>query len=104
MERLTDAPFADPLAGRLFPVLATGVQWGLGRTERALAQLGDPHRAYATLHVGGTNGKGSVTSTVGSVLQVAGRRTGVYTSPHLCSIRERMLVDGAPIPDERLIG
>ena len=103
MERLTDAAFADPLAERLFPVLATGVQWGLGRTERALAQLGDPHRAYATLHVGGTNGKGSVTSTVGSVMQVAGRRTGVYTSPHLCSIRERMLINGDPIDDERLV-
>lgn len=103
MERLTDAAFADPLAERLFPVLATGVQWGLGRTERALAQLGDPHRAYAALHVGGTNGKGSVTSTVGSVMQVAGRRTGVYTSPHLCSIRERMLINGDPIDDERLV-
>lgn len=103
MERLTDAPFADALAERLFPVLATGVQWGLGRTERALAQLGDPHRAYATLHVGGTNGKGSVTSTVGSVMQAAGRRTGVYTSPHLCSIRERMLINGDPIHDERLV-
>ena len=103
MERLTDDTFADPLSGRLFPVLATGVQWGLERTQRALAALGDPHRAYATVHVGGTNGKGSVTSTVGSVMQRAGRRTGVYTSPHLCSIRERMLIDGAAIEEERLL-
>jgi len=103
MERLTDSPFADPLSGRLFPVLATGVQWGLERTERALAALGDPHRAYATFHVGGTNGKGSVTSTVGSVMQRAGRRTGVYTSPHLCSIRERMLIDGEAIDEARLL-
>ena len=103
MERLTDGFFADPLAGRLFPVLATGVQWGLERTERALAALGDPHRAYATLHVGGTNGKGSVTSTLGAVMQKAGKRTGAYTSPHLCSIRERMLVDGVPIDEGRLI-
>ena len=59
-ERL-DRPFADPLVGRLFPPLATGVHWGLDRTERALAVVGDPHLAYATLHIGGTNGKGSVT-------------------------------------------
>lgn len=103
MERLTDPLFADPLAGQLFPVLATGVQWGLERTERALSALGDPHRAYPTLHVGGTNGKGSVTSTVGAVMQRSGRRTGVYTSPHLCSIRERMLVDGEAIDESCLL-
>jgi dihydrofolate synthase/folylpolyglutamate synthase len=98
-----DRPFADPLAERLFPTLATGVQWGLERTEQALAALGDPHRQYRTLHVGGTNGKGSVTSTVGAILQRGGRRTGCYTSPHLCSIRERMLIDGRPIPEPDLL-
>ena len=95
--------FADPLVARLFPVLKTEVQWGLERTEKALAALGDPHRAYETLHVGGTNGKGSVTSTVGSVLQETGLRTGVYTSPHLCTIRERILVDGTPIGERHLL-
>ena len=95
--------FADPLVARLFPVLKTEVQWGLERTEKALAALGDPHRAYETLHVGGTNGKGSVTSTVGSVIQEAGLRTGVYTSPHLCTIRERILVDGMPIGERYLL-
>jgi dihydrofolate synthase / folylpolyglutamate synthase len=102
-ERL-DRPSSDPLVGRLFPPLATGVHWGLERTEDALKALGNPHQGYATVHVGGTNGKGSVTSTVACVLQRAGRRTGCYTSPHLCSFRERVLVDGQPLSEEELVG
>jgi dihydrofolate synthase/folylpolyglutamate synthase len=102
-ERL-DRPFADPLMGRLFPPLATGVHWGLERTVQALDALGDPHRAYATLHVGGTNGKGSVTSTLGSILQRGGHRAACYTSPHLCSFRERLLIDGEPLSEAALLG
>jgi dihydrofolate synthase/folylpolyglutamate synthase len=98
-----DRPFADPLVGRLFPPLATGVHWGLERTERALEALGDPHRAYPTVHVGGTNGKGSVTSMTAAVLHQAGRRTGCYTSPHLVSFRERILVDGGPLSEDQLV-
>jgi len=98
-----DRPFADPLAGRLFPPLRAGIDWGLERTERALAELGDPHRAYATLHVGGTNGKGSVTSTVASIMRHSGRGAACYTSPHLCSFRERILIDGLPFSEDRLL-
>ena len=98
-----DEPFADPLVERLFPPVATGVHWGLERTERALAALGDPHRSYATIHVGGTNGKGSVASTLASVLRAGGMRAACYTSPHLCSFRERMLIDGAPLSEELLL-
>jgi dihydrofolate synthase/folylpolyglutamate synthase len=94
---------SDPLLWRLFPALATGVEWGLERTERALAALGDPHRAFRSLHVGGTNGKGSVTATLASICQRAGHRVGSYTSPHLRSFLERILVDGRPIPEERLV-
>jgi dihydrofolate synthase/folylpolyglutamate synthase len=97
-----DRPFADPLVGSLFPPLATGVHWGLERTERALEALGDPQRRCATVHVGGTNGKGSVTHSVASVLHAAGHRTGCYTSPHLCSFRERMLVDGVAFTEDEL--
>jgi dihydrofolate synthase / folylpolyglutamate synthase len=99
-----DRPFSDPLVERLFPPLATGVHWDLDRTRRALAALGDPHRSYSTLHVGGTNGKGSVTSTLGSVLRTSGLRTACYTSPHLCSFRERLLIDGRPLAEEDIVG
>jgi len=94
---------SDPLLWRLFPALATGVEWGLERTERALAALGDPHGAFRSLHVGGTNGKGSVTATVAAVIQEAGRKTGCYTSPHLCSFRERIRIDGRPVGEDALI-
>ncbi len=101
-ERL-DRPFADPLMGRLFPPLATGVHWGLERTVRALEALGNPHRHYPTVHVGGTNGKGSVTTTVAAVLTTSGKRAGCFTSPHLCSFRERIVVDGRALPEAELI-
>ena len=98
-----DRPFADPLMGRLFPPLATGVHWGLDRTQRALEALGDPQRGFPTVHIGGTNGKGSVTTTVAAVLTVSGKRAGCFTSPHLCSFRERIVVDGRPLPEAELV-
>lgn len=101
-ERL-DRPFADPLVGRLFPPLATGVHWGLERTRQALALLGDPHLRYPTLHVGGTNGKGSVATTLATVLNQSGLRAACFTSPHLCSFRERVVVGGEALPEETIV-
>ena len=98
-----DRPFNDPLFERLFPPLPAGVHWGLERVESALADLGDPHLGIPAIHIGGTNGKGSVASTLASVLGAAGRRVGLYTSPHLCSVRERFQVGGRPIDEDRLI-
>jgi dihydrofolate synthase/folylpolyglutamate synthase len=92
-----DRPFEDPILYELFPALATNVEWGLGRMERALAMLGDPHRSCASLHIGGTNGKGSVTATLASIARASGHRSGTYVSPHLVDFRERVLVDGRPI-------
>ena len=104
--KLSDSFFLDDLdlVDRLFPSLTSGVRWGLERTEKALKILGDPHRSYRTIHVGGTNGKGSVTSTVAAVLEAAGFRTGCYTSPHLCSFRERIRVAGSPLTHDRVVG
>lgn len=98
-----DRPFADPLFDRLFPPLATGVHWGLERVRAALADLGDPHREVPALHVGGTNGKGSVASTAAAILEASGRRTALYTSPHLCSVAERFQVGGVPLADGVLL-
>ena len=98
-----DRPAADPLLARLFPALPAGVDWELGRSRRALAAIGDPHSRFRSVHVGGTNGKGSVTATVASVLRAAGHRAGAYTSPHLRSFRERVLVDGRPLGEETLV-
>lgn len=94
--------YGDPLLADIFPSLATGVHWDLDRIRGFLAETGSPHEAYPAIHVGGTNGKGSVASTVSSVLLRSGRRVGLYTSPHLCAFRERFSVAGQPVSDDRL--
>lgn len=80
----------------LYPRTTT-IKFGLDRTLRLLAEVGDPHRVIPTIHVGGTNGKGSVTTLVAAALEAAGWRVGVYTSPHLVDFRERITVAGRPI-------
>lgn len=82
----------------LFPRTTT-IRFGLDRTEALLAALGDPHLVVPTVHIGGTNGKGSVTTLVAAALARAGWKVGVYTSPHLVSFRERITVDGIPISE-----
>jgi dihydrofolate synthase / folylpolyglutamate synthase len=93
----------DPLPGKLFPPLPGEVRWGLERTRRILAATGEPLRTTPVLHVAGTNGKGTVARVWSEVLRAAGYRVGLYTSPELLSFRERFLVDGRPIQDERLL-
>ena len=93
----------DPLLFRLFPRLEKGIDWGLERTRNVLAAAGDPHRAFHTIHVGGTNGKGSVAALLASMLQAGGHRVGLYTSPHLRSFRERIQIDGLAAPEEALL-
>jgi len=61
-----------------------------------------PHRSFATIHVAGTNGKGSVSHMIASVLQASGMRTGLYTSPHLLDYRERIRINGKAIPEEEV--
>jgi dihydrofolate synthase / folylpolyglutamate synthase len=91
------------LVAELFPRLTGGIRWGLDRTVRMLAAVGNPHRQYRVVHVGGTNGKGSVAAHIDSVLRADGRRVGLYTSPHLCSFRERIHIDGTPIAEAALL-
>ncbi|HSR91589.1 MAG TPA: Mur ligase family protein, partial [Gemmatimonadales bacterium] len=68
-------------------------------THALLHELGHPHRVFVSVHIGGTNGKGSVSTLVAEVLREAGHRVGLYTSPHLVSFRERVQVDGVPISE-----
>lgn len=73
-------------------------------TIRALdGAFGSPSKAYTTVHVGGTNGKGSTASTIAAVMTAAGYRTGLYTSPHLTDFRERIRVDGEPVAREFVV-
>lgn len=83
----------------LFPRTTT-IKFGLDTTRALLATLGAPHRLIPTIHIGGTNGKGSVSTLIAESLQEAGWKVGLYTSPHLVSFRERIRVNGAPISRE----
>lgn len=76
---------------------------GLSNTHKLDEHFGHPHRHYKTIHVGGTNGKGSVSHTLAAILQSAGYRVGLYTSPHLVDFRERIRVNGEMIPEQRVI-
>lgn len=78
---------------------AAGYKAGLENTLALDNHLGHPHRDYATIHVAGTNGKGSCSHTIAAILQARGLRVGLYTSPHLIDFRERIRVDGKPIPE-----
>ena len=80
----------------LFPRTTT-IKFGLATTRALLREVGDPHEVMPAVHIGGTNGKGSVSTLVAAVLREAGWRVGLYTSPHLVSFRERIRVDEAPI-------
>jgi dihydrofolate synthase/folylpolyglutamate synthase len=92
---MTPLQWLDSLQG-------SGIRPGLGRMRALLKMLGDPHRRYESIIVAGTNGKGSTSATLASILSEAGYRTAHYTSPHLVEMRERWTVDGAMIPPELL--
>jgi len=84
---------------RLVELTRRGARLGLERIEEALAFAGDPQRSFRVVHVAGTNGKGSVSAMLESILRRSGLKTGLYTSPHLCRFNERIRIDGAPIDD-----
>jgi dihydrofolate synthase/folylpolyglutamate synthase len=80
----------------------SGIRPGLGRMRALLRELGRPERACPAVIVAGTNGKGSTSSTLASILHASGYRTGLYTSPHLVELRERWMIGGAMIDDASL--
>jgi dihydrofolate synthase / folylpolyglutamate synthase len=82
---------------RLFALEQFGIKLGLDNITAVLQALNRPDQAFPTIHVGGTNGKGSVTAMVERGLRAAGHRTGRYTSPHLTEIEERIVINGVPI-------
>lgn len=76
---------------------------GLQTTLELDEHFGHPHRRFRTIHVAGTNGKGSCSHTIAAVLQAAGHKVGLYTSPHLVDFRERIRVNGEMIPEDYVV-
>ncbi len=88
----------------LFQNIGSGAyKEGLSNTHLLDEHFGHPHQAYRTIHVAGTNGKGSCSHTLAAILQSAGYKVGLYTSPHLVDFRERIRVNGEMIPEQRVI-
>lgn len=87
----------------LFARTTGGFKFGLERTVALLEHLGNPQRAYPSLHIAGTNGKGSSVATMSALLAARGLRVATYTSPHLVDFRERMIVGGEPIPADDVV-
>ena len=86
----------------LYDLQLFGIKAGLENITQLLAVTGHPERAYPTIHIAGTNGKGSVSSLIAAMLTAAGYRTGLYTSPHLNNFGERIRVDGRSIPQNSI--
>lgn len=89
-----------PLLEELFAMTFFGIKPGLERIETLLTHIGDPHVMLPVIHVAGTNGKGSTCAMLAAILQQAGYKTGLYTSPHLTRFNERIRINGTEISDE----
>jgi len=96
---------ADEPGAWLFARPTGGIRWGVERTEALLAGVDDPHRRFRSIHLGGTNGKGSTAALCESALRAArpDRVVGMYTSPHLVSFAERIRIGGRPVERDLLL-
>jgi dihydrofolate synthase/folylpolyglutamate synthase len=92
----------DQCIEKMFALHRFGIKLGLATIRAILKALGDPQRAYPCIHVAGTNGKGSIASSLASILKAAGFRVGLYTSPHLIRFNERIQINHEPIADQRV--
>lgn len=87
----------------LYSLRRFGIKLGLELIRHILQGLNQPHQNYACIHIAGTNGKGSIASTLAEILQVAGYRVGLYTSPHLVHFNERIQINGQPVSDDAVL-
>lgn len=82
---------------------STAIRPGLKNIEEFCAKLQSPEKKFKSIHIGGTNGKGSTSHMLASIFQKAGYKTGLYTSPHLVDFRERIRIDGEMIPQQEVV-
>jgi len=92
-----------PILDKLFSLQRLGIKVGLDHTIQLLNRCGNPHNKLKTIHIAGTNGKGSTAAILQSILRAAGLKVGLYTSPHLVSFNERIRVNGSPISNDFII-
>lgn len=93
---------SDPLS-YLFGLGQFGIKFGLENMFAIVGRLGHPERTFRSVHIAGTNGKGSVTAMIDAGLRAAGHRSGRYTSPHLVDLSERFVIDGQPVNADKMV-
>jgi dihydrofolate synthase/folylpolyglutamate synthase len=87
----------------LYSLQKYGIKFGLDNISRLTASLDDPHKSFLSVHVAGTNGKGSVSAIIASILKTAGLKVGLFTSPHIVSFTERIRINGEEISEDEII-
>lgn len=87
----------------LYALQKHGVKLALANSEALMNIMGDPHRKFQSVHIAGTNGKGSTSAFIASILTAAGYRVGLYTSPHLVSFTERIRINGRQIAEAKVV-
>ena len=87
----------------MFGLARFGIVLGLDTIRNILDGLGNPQDSYACIHIAGTNGKGSIASTLSTILMSAGYKVGLYTSPHLVRFNERICINNIPISDQEVV-
>ncbi len=87
----------------LYNLQRLGIKVGLEHTEQLLAECGNPQNKFRSIHIAGTNGKGSTAAMLFSIFREAGYKVGLYTSPHLLRFNERIRVNGVPIADMNIV-
>lgn len=101
-KKFSSAEF-NQLLEDLYVLQRLGIKVGLEHTQRLLEVCGNPQDNFMSIHIAGTNGKGTTAAMIASILIEAGYKVGLYTSPHLLRFNERIRINGTPITDERIV-
>ena len=88
---------------RMYGLGRFGIKLGLDTISEILTNLGSPEKRFKSIHIAGTNGKGSIASYIASILKEAGFKVGLYTSPHLIKFNERIAVNGREVSDNDIV-
>lgn len=94
---------SDSYSSKLERLFQREAKWGLDALREVSKRYGEPHRQYKTVHIGGSNGKGSVATKIAKALEKEGYKTGLYTSPHLSCFRERIRINGQMISEDEVV-
>ena len=87
----------------MFALKRFGIKLELATIQRMLKELGNPQNSFTSIHIAGTNGKGSIAAGITSILRIQGYRVGLYTSPHLIEFNERITINGQKISNAQVV-